>query len=201
MTSPNVSEAAMPGAAQSNAQAATAEEPGGNLEKIRDILFGHQMRDSDRRFARLEERLSQETQDLKEEVRKRLGILEQFVKQELEALATRISAEHQERTDSAKELSRELREMGSAFERKASQLEDHSGRIQRELRQQLLDQQVAMTEEIRQKVDEILARLARESSEIRNDKLDRAALAAILTDMAMRLADELSLPNVSAERA
>src|SRR6187551_111575 len=36
---------------------------GGNLDKVRDLLFGGQMRDYDRKFARLEERLVKETAD------------------------------------------------------------------------------------------------------------------------------------------
>ncbi len=49
-------------AAEHQTQAApTPEALGtGNLEKVRDILFGAQMRDYDRRFARLEERLVKE---------------------------------------------------------------------------------------------------------------------------------------------
>ena len=46
---------------------------GGNLDKVRDLLFGGQMRDFDRRFARLEERLIKETADLNDDVRKRLA--------------------------------------------------------------------------------------------------------------------------------
>src|SRR4051794_10546298 len=43
-----------------------------SLDKVRDILFGDQMRDVERRFARLEERLIKETADLKDDVRRRL---------------------------------------------------------------------------------------------------------------------------------
>src|SRR6187401_2241566 len=43
-----------------------------SLDKVRDILFGSQMRDVERRFARLEERLLKETTDLKDDVRRRL---------------------------------------------------------------------------------------------------------------------------------
>ena len=57
-------------------------DDGGNIDKVRDILFGGQMRDYDRRFQKLEERLLQETSELKDDVRKRLAALEQFMKQE-----------------------------------------------------------------------------------------------------------------------
>jgi len=191
---------AKPGGAPSDATASAAEElGGGNLDKVRDILFGGQLRDTDRRFGRLEERLSQETVELKEEVRKRLSVLEQFVKQEVESLADRIRTEHEERTDADKDASREMRDMGKAFEKKMGQLEDQIARVQRELRQQLLELHQNVTEEIRQRSDEILARLARESGELRVDKLDRTALATMLTEMAMRLNNELSLPALGGD--
>lgn len=41
------------------------------LDKVRDILFGNQARDVERRFTRLEERLVKDTADVKGEVRKR----------------------------------------------------------------------------------------------------------------------------------
>ena len=40
-------------------------------------------------------------------------------------------------------------------------------------------------------MEDVLARLAREASELRADKADRSALAALLTEMAMRLNGEL----------
>jgi len=50
-------------------------------------------------------------------------------------------------------------------------------------------------DDLRQQADEILARLARESQELRSDKTDRATLASLLTEMAMRLNDEFRLPT------
>lgn len=172
------------------------EAAGGNIEKVRDILFGSQMRDTDRRFSRLEDRLQQDTADLKEEVRKRLSALEQFVKQETESLADRIKSEHEERTDATKELSREAREAAKAFEKKTGQLDDQIGRAQRELRQQILELHQRLTDDLRQKVDEVIGRLNQEAAELRHDKADRATIAALLTEMAMRLNNELTLPNV-----
>src|SRR5215813_12449769 len=59
---------------------------GQNVDKIRDILFGAQMRDYDKRFARLEDRLMKDAEALRDEMRKRLDALESYVKQEAEAL-------------------------------------------------------------------------------------------------------------------
>jgi hypothetical protein len=175
---------------------AQMDDSAGNIDKVRDILFGGQMRDYERRFQRLEERLVQEVGELKDDLRKRLAALEQFMKQEVASLADRITTEHDERTNATKDLSREARESAMAFEKKTGQLDDQIGRVQRELRQQILELQQRMSDDLREKVDEVLARLMREANELRSDKTDRATLAALLTEMAMRLNNELTIPGL-----
>ena len=172
----------------------------GNLDKVRDILFGGQARDIDRRFQRLEDRLLKETAELKDDIRKRLTTLEQFVKQEAASLAERIKTEHDERTDATKDLAREAHDSAKAFEKKTGMLDDQISRAQRDLRQQILDLHQRMSDELKQKVDEMIARLNNEAAELRNDKTDRTALAALLTEMAMRLTNELSIPGIDKSR-
>ena len=180
----------------SEVRTAAAEDGGANIDKVRDILFGGQMREYERRFIRLEERLIQETSDLREDVRKHLTALELFVKQETASLADRIRAEHDERTDATKDLAHEARESAKAFEKKTGQIDDYIGKVQRELRQQMLELHQTMTEDMRKKVEDVLARLSQEAHELRTDKTDRSTLAALLTEMAMRLNNELSIPGI-----
>ena len=160
---------------------------GGNLDKVRDLLFGGQMRDYDRKFARLEERLVKETADLREEVRRRLSALEAYMKAEVESQSDRLRAEQEGRSAGDKELGRELRDSAQQFDQKLSQLDDLVARNQRDLRQQLHTQHHELVDDIRQKVEDVLGRLAHEAQELRSDKTDRKALAALLTEMAMRL--------------
>jgi hypothetical protein len=168
---------------------------GGNIDKVRDILFGSQMREYERRFARLEERLLKETSELKDDVRRRLSALESFVRQETESLASRITAEQNERSDVARNLARDARDGFQALEKKAGQLDDQIGRVQRELRQQLLDVQQSLGDDMRVKIEGVLNQIGRETGDLRAEKTDRATLAALLTEMAMRLTNELSLPG------
>ena len=182
-------------AASTDAKGAADEAGVGNIDKVRDILFGGQMRDYERRFAKLEERLARDIVEIKDDVKKRLAALTEFVKHETETLAGRIKTEHDERTDATKELSRELRDASKAFEKKTGQIDDQITRTQRELRQQLLDLNKQLTDEIGRKADEVLARLAQESGELRADKADRATIAALLQEVALRLTNELTLPG------
>ena len=162
----------------------------GNLEKIRDILFGAQVHDFEKRFARLEERLLKETADARAETKKRFDALEAFIKKEVESLSDRIKTEQSERTEAGKEISRELREAAKGLEKKLAQLDDVTSRSQRELRQQILDQSKALTDEIRTRVRESSAALSKELKELRSEKTDRSALAGLFTEAAVRLSND-----------
>jgi vacuolar-type H+-ATPase subunit I/STV1 len=168
---------------------------GGNLEKIRDILFGSQVNDFEKRFARLEERLLKETSDSRAEAKKRFDSLEAFIRKEVESLSDRIKTEQAERTESGKELSREIREAARSLEKKLAQLDDVTTKSQRELRQQILDQSKALTEEIRNRIRETATALTREIKDLRVEKTDRAALAGVFTEAAMRLTGDSKAPG------
>lgn len=168
---------------------------GGNLEKIRDILFGAQVHDFEKRFARLEERLLKETADARADTKKRFDALESFIRKEVESLADRLKAEQGDRAESIKEIGRELRETAKALEKRLASQDEQATKSQRELRQQLLDQSKNLTDEIRNRNRETTTTLTRELAELRASKTDRAALAGFLTDVAMRLTNDMKAPG------
>ena len=180
---------------QTQAPGADGAAAAGNLDKVRDLIFGGQMRDYERKFARLEERLAKETADLRDEVRKRLVALETYMKTEVESLSERLRLEQDGRTSADKDLGRELRDTSQQLDQRLSQLDDFVARGQRDLRQQLHVQQQELGDDIRSRVEDVLVRLAHEAQELRSDKTDRKALAALLTEMAMRLSGEVGAPS------
>ena len=165
-----------------------------NLEKVRDLLFGVQMRDYDRKFASLEERILKETSELRDDVKKRLAAIEQLLAREIDALSDRLKGEQDDRAAAAKDLARQLDETARSFEKKTGQLDDQMAKGLRDLRQQLHDQHQNLSDDLKRQADQLLDRLARESDRLRTDKTDRASLAALLTEMAMRLTDDFRLP-------
>jgi hypothetical protein len=62
---------------------------GSNVDKIRDILFDTNMREYEKRFARLEERLAKSSGALREDLKKRFDSLESYVREEMESLSQR----------------------------------------------------------------------------------------------------------------
>jgi hypothetical protein len=176
------------------ARQAASEQGPGNVDKIRDILFGSQMREYESRFSRLEESLRKESNDLKESTRKRLDGLESYVKKELESLEARLKSEREERSETLKQLSRDLSNLTAGLTKKIEEAQDQSVQAERQLRKDLLQQSQELTEEIRVKVEQITATVERRSAELRNDKADRAALAALFTEVALRLNNEFEIP-------
>src|SRR6202043_4280464 len=80
---------------------------GANVDKIRDILFGSQMRDYEKRFVRLEETVTKAIETLREDMTKRLDPLGNYIKEETDSLGQRIKTEKSERAEGLKELTRE----------------------------------------------------------------------------------------------
>lgn len=177
----------------SNDDAMNAES--GNVDKIREILFGGQMRDYDKRFNRLEERLLKESAELREDSRRRVEALETFVNKEFAALVNRLQAEQQSREGSVQTMSRELNEAIKSLDAKLTQFYNQSTETQHDLRQQLLEQSKNLNEEIRRKHDDVSATLERELAELNHEKTDRTSLSALFTEVALRLNNDFKIPS------
>ena len=177
----------------SNDDAMNAES--GNVDKIREILFGGQMRDYDKRFNRLEERLLKESAELREDSRRRFEALETFVNKEFAALVSRLQAEQQSREGSVQTMSRELSEAIKSLDAKLTQFYNQSTETQHDLRQQLLEQSKNLNEEIRRKHDDVSATLERELAELNHEKTDRTSLSALFTEVALRLNNDFKIPS------
>ncbi|KOP24154.1 hypothetical protein AMR41_22535 [Hapalosiphon sp. MRB220] len=158
-----------------------------SLDKVRDILFGGQMRELEKKFTRLEDRLIKECGSLRDETKKRLDYLENYIKNEIEAVNDQLKNEQFKREEAITTLSEEQKGINLSIERKLSQFDEQAATKTRELREQLLNQSQSLQDDIRQKYEEILALLQQESQEIRAEKTDRSTLAAMFTELAIRL--------------
>lgn len=167
----------------------------GNVDKIRDILFGSQMRDYESRFARLEETLIKETLEIRESNKRRFEQLESYIRKEFETVQTRLKAERDDRSDDAGRQSRELKEVNDSLSRRIRDLDDRETSVERELRSDLLQQARDLTEEIRARHDEMATILERRVGELRDGKTDRAALATLFNEVALRLSDQFQIPG------
>jgi hypothetical protein len=157
---------------------------GNNIDKIRDILFGSNMRDYEQRFSRLEEALRKESSDLRDTTRRHLESLEAFVHKELAAIEIRMNTERAERAESH-----------AGIHRKIGEVEHHEANAKRELRNDLLQQSKELSDSLRQKADEIVSLLDRRFHELHHAKTDRENLASLFNEVALRLTGQFKVPG------
>ena len=173
-----------------HAVAETAEASGASVEKIRDILFGSQIKNYESRFSRLEDALARETGEIKDTMRRRLDSLEAFFKSETESLAARLKTERDEREEVLNNISRELKASSVQLSKKILDLDNKAAQDRSAARQELMAESRKLLDEIRQRNDSLSALLETRVEELRNAKTDRSALAALFVEMAVRLKDE-----------
>jgi uncharacterized protein YaaN involved in tellurite resistance len=162
----------------------------GNLDKIRDILFGAQAREQDRRFAQLEQHLIREATDLRNDLKRRFESLEEYIKKAVDELTSRLTKEQEVRGDSVKKLAQELTQLAATLDSKARQLESQAAQAQTHFMQRLTDRTTELEADVRARHAEATLALNRAVHDLRAEKTDRSTLAAILIEASKRLSDD-----------
>ena len=165
-----------------------------SLDKVRDILFGGQMRAVESRLQGLEERIMREQAAMRSDFNKRLADVDTTAKHDVQTLTDRLTAERTKRAEDLKALSAELKEVLRSLEKRHVKLEELSGLADAEIRDHILQQSRAIGAEIERLSQRVSADLAREVASLRNDKTDVSALVGVFADMATRLAGESHPP-------
>jgi hypothetical protein len=160
----------------------SADAPG--VDKIRELLFGNQMQDYDRRFSLMEERFQQKLRDMEGESGRSLTNLESSIKKQLESLAGQVRQEQDLRSEADKELGRALREQIQGLDKRLGQLSDQVARLEREFTERLGHEVQSLRDEGRRRNDDMRASMERMFSELGNVKTDRNLLAGLFVEIA-----------------
>ncbi len=162
----------------------------GNMDKIRDILFGNQARDYEKRFSKMESRVAQEASELKQELLKRVDSLEGYVKQEIKDLNQRIKNESNDRADAEKSIHHEMESNFDKLSKKIVIEEENLAKKSTELREQILEQSKTLSDEILTKHDHAANSLRQSAQELDDAKVNRSDLSGFFLEIAMRLSGD-----------
>ena len=183
------------GPAPSLADAASSSD----LDELRDVIFGGQIREYERRFARMEERMAKELAEVRNEVRDRCTALERYLRDELESITVELRAAQQSRAAEERRLSQSIVDAAKGAEERITALSELVAKQHRDLRTQLLEQAKTITDDVQRRHADLAAREQRDAAELRDGKADRAALSALFMEVALRLRGESVLPDESVE--
>lgn len=169
---------------------ASTDAPG--VDRIRELLFGNQMQDYDRRFAVLEDRFQQKLRDLEGESARSLANLESSMKKQMESIATQVRQEQDLRAEADKELGRALREQIQGLEKRHGQLSDQAASHEREFTECLGHESQTLRDEIRRRNEDARGTIERMFAELNNVKTDRTLLAGLFVEIARCLNQDMT---------
>ncbi|MCK5521528.1 MAG: hypothetical protein KAI83_00200 [Thiomargarita sp.] len=159
----------------------------GNVDQIRDILFGGQMRDYDKRFKRLEERFNQENMHFREDMFQRLKVLEERMDGEIDSLGEKTKIERQERLSAIADSEHEVKGLKNELNNRTTQLDDQFSKDIKKLRQQMHNKIQELALQIRQQNDSLVGLISQEVTQLQDEKVNRTDLAAFFNELAVRL--------------
>ncbi len=163
----------------------------GNIDQVRDILFGGQMRDYEKRFKRMEERFAQESLHLRDDIVQRLKVLEERVNGEVESLAEKSKLERQERLLSQQDLRLELSALKNELNSRLTQLDEQLTKEIKSFRQQSHNKFQELGLQLRQQNETLTTLITQEVAQLQEDKVNRSDLAAFFNEIAVRLTRNL----------
>lgn len=166
-----------------------------NVDQIRDILFGGQMREYEQRFTRLDERLQKFAQQLRTDLDHRMDQLEAYVRKECDKLTDRVAKQAQDGQSALKQLQTGMQQQG---EQVRQQVDDITGRFDSEiaeLRDDMHQTAKKTLKQLQDQADDTAAALDRESHELRDSRPAREELASLFNEFALRLNREFDLPD------
>jgi hypothetical protein len=170
-----------------NAGGDDAAENPDSLDQVRDILFGGQMRMVETRLRGLEDRILREQTAMRNDLVRAIAELEATSKKEFAAQADRLAAERAKRAEDLKPLGAELRDSLKGLERRHQKLEEAASLADAELRDQLLKASAALAADLSRTGERLSTELERQATALRTEKLDTAAFAGALNEIATKL--------------
>src|SRR5690349_12418668 len=158
-----------------------------SLDKVREILFGQELRKNDQRFSKMEERLVKELTALGSDTKKRLDALDSVSRAELDGLSKAVRLESSEREALGKELARAMQEIAKAVDKKLAQADAQFVKALRETQAELSAEVRALREEVKKSLEEAAVESEKRTRQIQSTKLDRGQLASLLIELAQSL--------------
>ena len=167
------------------------------VEKIRDLLFGNQMQDYDRRFSMLEERFLQRLREIESEAARNLSSLESSTKKQMELLDSQLREEKDQRTDADREMERTQRDHNDTVEKRLRSISEQLSRVERDHADRLTQEVQSLREEIRRRNDDLQRTIEKMFAELSNVKTDRNLLAGLFVEIARCLNQEVGPKSIT----
>ena len=154
-----------------------------SIDRIREILFGGQIRKYERRFEQLDKRIRKENERLHDFTAQQINNLLADVKKEIEGISTKLIQETHTMQTALKESTQAI----DAARQELSELKDMLTNEISEVHDKLDDKIEQINTHLNRSHEELRLNLKKTSERIEANKVDRADLANMFVDMSANL--------------
>lgn len=158
-----------------------------NVDTIRDILFGSQMREFDRKFNQLEKNIASDIEAMRKENSNQMNSLQSFIESEISILSSRISGSEQSQIDELDKLDSTIHKHLEKIESKISTTNTTLDKLSHESSQKFLKQSQDFTTNLSEQMKDARERMDGHRDELSSAKVDRAFLSELLNGVAMQI--------------
>ncbi len=159
----------------------------GNIDQIRDIIVGSQLRDYDNRFQHIESDLvvlRQEIRDRVEQLRNGFSI---ELRAAIDSLEKKIKAVNLNAQDESQDIRQQLDRINKRFSNTIEALDEALDKQTSSLKSELSETRNSLHEDVRNLRTYVLEEIERHFSNLRQSKVSRDDMAEILFELGMRL--------------
>ncbi|MDC0832083.1 hypothetical protein POG22_03540 [Geitlerinema sp. CS-897] len=159
----------------------------GNIDQIRDILFGDKTRQYERKFQHLESEISALRHDLTEQIDRLRNVFTTDLRSTIDAIEKKIQYVNTSLDEESNDLRNQLGSVESRFSGNLVVVEKTLKNQVNGLQEDLVETRDRLDEDVRSLKVQILAELNKRSQDLESDKMSRGDLAELLFDVCMRI--------------
>ncbi|MDH3504893.1 MAG: hypothetical protein OEZ41_05045 [Nitrospirota bacterium] len=164
-----------------------AQSEEGSLDKVRDILFGAQSREIEKRFAVLENRLLQESGRLREDLTQSVEDLKTQMNQEIQGLVGKLEQEQDRRASTIQDMGQTVKAVETQVSKRILELTEHASNQFQAMGTEMQQQKHELIEQDQEAMSRMESQFQQAVNALKVEKTDRAVLAEMLMEVALRL--------------
>ncbi|MFB2937611.1 hypothetical protein ACE1B6_20375 [Aerosakkonemataceae cyanobacterium BLCC-F154] len=168
----------------------------GNIDQIRDIIFGPQLREYDNRFEKIESDISLLQQEMRDRIDQVKTVVSTELRSAFDSLEKKLRSISLSYQEEISDLRQQVDRVNKKFTNSVEALDQNIDNQTNSLRKELTESRTKLQEDVRTLRVQVFEELERRLSSMRDTKVAKDDVAEILFEMGMRLKGNEFVPQL-----
>jgi uncharacterized NAD(P)/FAD-binding protein YdhS len=168
----------------------------GNIDQIRDIIFGPQLREYDNRFDKIESDISLLQQEMRDRIEQVKSVVSTELRSSFDSLDKKLRSISLSYQEEISDLRQQVDRVNKKFTNAVEALDQNVDNQTNSLRKELTESKAKLQEDVRMLRAQVFEELERRLSSVRDVKVSKDDVAEILFELGMRLKGNEFVPQL-----